>query len=116
LDIQSSKLGRKAYPHQNSSISNYDAYDVSVSNPQRTTTKDKSHPKIFPMARRRKQKEMDPGGLGQGMQTKNQRRPGVTRPTGNQRGLRGKALVEMGKRQIGAMGKHMEGQVCPEHQ
>jgi hypothetical protein len=39
------------------------------------------------------------------MQTKTKRRPGVTRPTGNQQSLRGKYLVDMDKRQVGAMGK-----------
>jgi hypothetical protein len=39
LDIQISKLGRKAHPHQISSTSNSGFYDVIVSIPQRNTTK-----------------------------------------------------------------------------
>jgi hypothetical protein len=50
------------------------------------------------------------------MQTKRQRRPGVTRPIGNQRSLWGKTLVEMGQGQINTVGKPLEGQVFPEHQ
>jgi hypothetical protein len=50
------------------------------------------------------------------MHTKKQRRIGVTRPIGNQRSLWGKALVDMGKREIGVIGKPIEGQVFPEHQ
>jgi hypothetical protein len=59
---------------------------------------------------------MGPGGLGEGLQTKMQRRHGVTRPTSNQQSLPSETLVEMGQRNIITMGKHMEGQVCPGHQ
>jgi hypothetical protein len=51
LDLQSSQPGREAYPYQRGSTSDPDVYDVSVSISQRSTTKYKSHSKIFPMVR-----------------------------------------------------------------
>jgi hypothetical protein len=61
-------------------------------------------------------KKMGPGGLGEGLQTKMQRRPRVTRPTSNEQSLWGETLVEMGQINIITMGKPMEGQVFPGHQ
>jgi hypothetical protein len=56
------------------------------------------------------------GGLGDGLQTKMQRRLGVTIPTSNQRSLRGETLVEMGQRKIIIVGNPLEGRVFPIHQ
>ena len=108
MDIQSSKTGWKAYPHQNGPTSNSCIYDVCVSNPQRHPTKNQSHPERFPMERSKGQKEMGLCGVGQGVQTEEQRGPRVIRPTGNQRGIQGKVVVEMGKAKLDAMGKYVE--------
>jgi hypothetical protein len=59
---------------------------------------------------------MGPCGMGKGLQTQIQRRLGVTRPTGNQRSLRGETLVEMGQRKGNTVGNPLEGEVCLGHQ
>jgi hypothetical protein len=58
---------------------------------------------------------MGPYGMGEVLKTKMQRRPGVTRPTSNQRNLQSETLVDMGQRNINTMGNPLEGQVCPKH-
>jgi hypothetical protein len=116
LDLQIPQPSGETYPDQSGFASNSDLYDVSVSLSQRNTPKNKSHPKGIPMARSRKQEKMGPCGLGEGLQTKMQRRLGVTRPTSNQRSLRGETLVEMGQRKVNTVGNPMEGQVCLGHQ
>jgi hypothetical protein len=48
------------------------------------------------MVRSGNKEKMGPGGLGEGLQDKMQRRIGATRPTSNQRSLWGETLVVMG--------------------
>jgi hypothetical protein len=115
LDVQIPQPSGETYIDQDGSASNSNLYDVCISHPQRNTTKNKNHPKGLPMARSGNKEKMGPGGLGEGLQTKMQRRTGATRPTSNQRSLRGETLVVMGQRNIYPMGKPLEGQVCPRH-
>jgi hypothetical protein len=116
FDLQIPQPCGETCPNQSSSTSNSDLYDASVSRSQRNTPKNKIHPNGIPMARSGKKEKMVPYGLGEGLKTKMQRRPGVTRPTSNQRSLRGETLVEMGQRKINIVGNPLEGQVCPRHQ
>jgi hypothetical protein len=84
LYLQIRQPSGETYPDQSGSASNSNLYDVNVSLSQRNTPKNKSHPKGLPMVRSGKKEKMGPCGLGEDLQTQMQRRPGVTRPTGNQ--------------------------------
>jgi hypothetical protein len=115
LDVQIPQHSGETHIDQDDSASNSNLYDVCISRPKRDTIENKKHPKGLLMVKSGNKEEMGPGGLGEGLQTKKQRRSGATRSTSNQQSLRGETMVAMGQRNFYTMVKPLEGQVCPRH-